>query len=279
MSVFSTNSRSTEGWVLPRYESVVLRFVAGANRQPVVEKILIEHLTRQQLFTRITNTMPNLENLLKNKPLELVDALFRVASLVRQPKLKSRLENWGITFLESYLLQETKSISRDVHILGNLIIFGESIGEIPYHISQAFHAQFEQIKAAIRQFEDGKVAEFSVASLFGNSNSYGEAQDGSIYYGSKPNQDGVPKRSELDQIVPDISSSIVRRDLIARKIRQLGNAAMKDLIAVFPSVSERTLRYDLQRLCEQSILERMGNGGPASYYRLKVFVPEQTVVT
>lgn len=42
---------------------------------------------------------------------------------------------------------------------------------------------------------------------------------------------------------------------------------LKDLVAEFPDVSERTLRYDLQRLCGQGIIERVGNGGPASYYR------------
>lgn len=60
-----------------------------------------------------------------------------------------------------------------------------------------------------------------------------------------------------------------RQDLIAEKIGLLGKAAMKDIIASFPSVSERTLRYDLQKLTDRQILERVGSGGPASYYTIK----------
>ncbi len=44
---------------------------------------------------------------------------------------------------------------------------------------------------------------------------------------------------------------------------------LKDLVAEFPDVSERTLRYDLQKLCDQGVIERVGNGGPSSYYILK----------
>ncbi|MBI4093292.1 MAG: DeoR family transcriptional regulator [Candidatus Kerfeldbacteria bacterium] len=44
---------------------------------------------------------------------------------------------------------------------------------------------------------------------------------------------------------------------------------MKDLIAEFPDVSERTIRYDLQRLLQHGSVERVGNGGPASYYVIK----------
>jgi len=43
---------------------------------------------------------------------------------------------------------------------------------------------------------------------------------------------------------------------------------LKDLQAAFPDVSERTLRYDLQKLMDEGKVERLG-GGPTSAYRLK----------
>lgn len=61
----------------------------------------------------------------------------------------------------------------------------------------------------------------------------------------------------------------IRQSAIINKIRS-GNddgCRLKDLTAEFPDVSERTLRYDLSKLCEQGIIERVGNGGPASHYR------------
>src|SRR3990167_3943545 len=54
---------------------------------------------------------------------------------------------------------------------------------------------------------------------------------------------------------------------------QLGNVAIKDLLAEFSGVSERTLRYDLQRLVEQGKIERVGSGGPGPYYSLPAAAP------
>jgi len=48
---------------------------------------------------------------------------------------------------------------------------------------------------------------------------------------------------------------------------------LKDLQSAFPDVSERTLRYDLQKLMDEGKVERLG-GGPTSAYRLiKLFFP------
>jgi len=73
--------------------------------------------------------------------------------------------------------------------------------------------------------------------------------------------------------LPASSSSVIllkdRQSVILDKIRQSGNCRTRDLQAVFPGLSERTLRYDLQRLVEEGKIERGGGGGPASWYRLK----------
>lgn len=73
--------------------------------------------------------------------------------------------------------------------------------------------------------------------------------------------------------------SAIRQSAILAKIKESSNrqsqgsafrgCRMKDLIAEFPDVSERTLRYDLQRLLQQGSIDRIGNGGPASYYVMK----------
>ena len=40
-------------------------------------------------------------------------------------------------------------------------------------------------------------------------------------------------------------------------------------------VSERTLRYDLQRLTAEGILERVGASGPSTYYRIRQSAPSE----
>ncbi|TSC60599.1 MAG: hypothetical protein LiPW15_477 [Parcubacteria group bacterium LiPW_15] len=64
----------------------------------------------------------------------------------------------------------------------------------------------------------------------------------------------------------------IRQSAILQRIRQSGNCRMKDIIEGFPEVSERTLRYDLERLSEQGLIERVGQSGPATSYRVAVAV-------
>jgi hypothetical protein len=65
------------------------------------------------------------------------------------------------------------------------------------------------------------------------------------------------------------AKSGIRQTAILEKIRQSGNCRLKDIQEVFPDISERTLRYDLQFLAEHDLIERVGVGGPAVFYRLR----------
>lgn len=75
-----------------------------------------------------------------------------------------------------------------------------------------------------------------------------------------------------------IIGSTIRQNEILDKIKAMSEkdssgymtgCRMKDLMASFPDVSERTLRYDLQKLIGRGLVERMGNGGPSSVYVIK----------
>lgn len=76
--------------------------------------------------------------------------------------------------------------------------------------------------------------------------------------------------SETTPLLDD--NPAIRQSAIVEKIRQFGNepAKLKDIIAAFPDYSERTLRYDLERLCSLGVIERVGTGGPATYYKIRV---------
>lgn len=66
-----------------------------------------------------------------------------------------------------------------------------------------------------------------------------------------------------------VINAAIRQSAIISKVKS-GNGdgiKLKEITSEFPDVSERTLRYDLQRLCSQGVIERVGNGGPASHYK------------
>jgi hypothetical protein len=61
----------------------------------------------------------------------------------------------------------------------------------------------------------------------------------------------------------------IRQSTIVEKIRQSGNCRIKDIKELLPDTSERTIRYDLQSLLEKHLIERVGEGGPSVFYRLR----------
>lgn len=63
------------------------------------------------------------------------------------------------------------------------------------------------------------------------------------------------------------NNSEMRQSAILGIIRQSSSCRMKDILDTLPDVSERTIRYDLQDLVERGLVERMGSGGPGTYYR------------
>ncbi len=64
-------------------------------------------------------------------------------------------------------------------------------------------------------------------------------------------------------------SAADRQARIIAAIRQNPDARMRDLLVALQGVSERTIRYDLERLVASGAIEREGIGGPATRYRLR----------
>jgi hypothetical protein len=88
----------------------------------------------------------------------------------------------------------------------------------------------------------------------------------------------APAPFDLSVRLPDVPSQSynARKDRIVERIRQSGNlnssaigCRLRDIQEVLPDLSERTLRYDLQRLVAEGIIERIGNGGPATFYKIR----------
>lgn len=60
-----------------------------------------------------------------------------------------------------------------------------------------------------------------------------------------------------------------RLSVILDTIKESGYCRLRDLQEIFPEFSERTIRYDIEKLANQGLIERVGNGGPATFYRIK----------
>lgn len=59
------------------------------------------------------------------------------------------------------------------------------------------------------------------------------------------------------------------QNLIYRKIKEFGKVSTKEIAAFFPEISERTIRFYLQKLNDSGLIEKTGTSGPGSFYTLK----------
>jgi len=205
-------------------------------------------------------------------------ALIRIAVQVRRQDLRSRLERIAFQLLEDVAGDQFEFALNDIEIIRSLSELGKNIYQIEPINEKILTQELGVLESAIRQ-------DFGIGS--------GKVDIGDIF--SKPL--AIPESSPILEPVlnnnPDLTTdfglnnhqvnsnvhsngngnginSTIRQSAIIDIIRQSGKAGLKDVLSIFPDVSERTIRYDLQKLCNQGVIGRIGNGGPATYYTLKM---------
>jgi predicted ATPase len=190
---------------------------------------------------------------------EISYAIVRIVPYVRRQEFRKRIERLAFQLLEDASAENFESAIKTSASLIALINLGKAIYEIEPMNAKVLIGELYLINSAMRQTIGlEEVAEDlpDLKSFFSKVPVVVEDQsDHSI--ANNGNGNGI--------------AGAMRQSAILEKIRQSENQKIqvKDLTTSFPEVSERTMRYDLQKLCSQGVLERVGNGGPGSYYALK----------
>jgi len=227
-----------------------------------------------------------------DKAQEIGYALIRVAAYVRRRDFRSRLEELALALVDNVAAPEPDAVLEIIAAVENVIKLGASVYEIETVNARILLRELNGLASAIRQsFGIDKLPDLS--TMFSPVNT---ANDVAAYDvdSATPIADGF-KETKVDIADDEVSSllqssekqqpgmvsvgSAIRQSAILEKIKHssveangngiIKGCRMKDLIAEFPDVSERTLRYDLQRLLQHGAIDRLGNGGPASYYVMK----------
>lgn len=228
----------------------------------------------------------------KQKAREISYALIRVCFYIKRPDLRSRLDSLAIELLENSTRVSADSSNSEnlnkalstISVLDGLVRLAHSIYEIEPVNATLLVRELDSLNSAIRQ--SGNPADDlgqlpNLESLFSKTpvikesevvkqNLMPEEIKLSTEIFSEPFKE-VSEERTLNSNNGNGINTAIRQAAIVNRIKS-GNGSgcrLKDLIAEFSDVSERTLRYDLQRLCEQGLIERVGNGGPASYYSYK----------
>lgn len=232
------------------------------------------------------------------KAFEVSYAVFRVANTLNNRDLASFLERRALEVTDAVMVKEYDRAVLALGALEYLLRLGAEAGLVNHQTAQIIISEASWLNAAIAGLDKSVVlpnvdlreifSKISTDSLIGIS-ALGVKEDNKneeLLVPDKVNEMTAEARSVsrsvgklLGEMEPAITGNPAiqvsgpimeaRQTMILNKVKQRGYCQLKDLQEILPQVSERTIRYDLQRLNGQGLVERIGNGGPATFYRIK----------
>jgi hypothetical protein len=198
------------------------------------------------------------------KAYEISYAVFRVGSRIANAALKDHLERQALSLLDAAAVENYGWVATVSRAIEYLVRFGSDVGLIHEANGETIISQLHTMDAGIAGPEKSATAEeVPLADIFSGHDPL---------FPVNPIKRQKETREEPEAVATGEVESMngeMRQNAILEKIRQSGNCRIKDLQELLPDCSERTLRYDLQALMGQNLIERVGSGGPAIFYRIR----------
>ena len=191
-------------------------------------------------------------NLVIKKAYEIAYAMFRIAANMGDAVFAEQFKKSAILTLGAATQDEYGNLGKQLAALEYLIRFSMDVNILGFKNGEIVLGEIAGLMKVLPEKED-----LDIAGIF-----------------SKPypviiRQEEVRQNNPANSANHETGNSITRQATILEQIRQTGNCRIKDIQDILPESSERTIRYDLQSLLEQNLIERVGPGGPSVYYRIK----------
>jgi len=224
------------------------------------------------------------EQVFGKKGFEIAYAVFRVAAN-QDPAIKSALYAHAIGIMESAGTIDKDSFNKHLAGLENILRIIAESGLIRQNHSQLIIAELRNLNSAMNSAPLPNSPEIELGNIFtplpkqfGNSAiRQKETRESRANALSKESRQ---ENVEVKEPRKNSAESGVRKEAILSKIRQAGSCRLRDIQEALPDISDRTLRYDVQELMVSGEVERIGGGGPATYYRARpnaaISVPEES---
>lgn len=246
----------------------------------------------------MTSDNQELRQFLPKKAFEINYAVFRIAAVMKNENFSRLLENQALKLLEAALAEDKTMLCQAVSALDYFIRLGGEVGAINQNHVEIIINEAKNLNSAIAGLFEAKIlSDADIKSLF------------SEFPDANKKQDTVDKEIKMDKWIKGIkvdedskgmvfvkkadigvegahlaadaakdpandNPAIMRQTAIMERIRQTSICRLKDLQEALSGTSERTIRYDIQELIEAGLVERIGSGGPATFYRAKSEVVE-----
>jgi hypothetical protein len=206
------------------------------------------------------------ERFILTKAYEVAYALFRLAAQMPEKDFAEPLRASGTAMLAASAAEDYAAAERSLRVVECLVKFGGDVGMIGTQNVEVMTREIFALDAAIAERKTvAKTDEVNVAEIFSKQDLVEPAMEPApMPIEEFRTQSESPREQQPRQPSND---SAIRQNTILARIRQSGNCRLKDIQDVLPNISERTIRYDLQTLVEQNLVERIGNAGPLVFYR------------
>jgi len=192
---------------------------------------------------------------------DIAVAMFKVASIIKHATLKAELENKAVSLVSNP--------NSDIIInTANLIVLGREIGEIRPSNAAILIRELEALRKEL--FILSAVTEVDISSQFAHSN-LDTANNDNIVFPSPLIKTETPNPSvNSDKTInpPTPPKSFFNPDKVYQYIVARKETKLKELESVFNTISGRTIRRITDSLIKEGKIERVGNPGPTSFYRV-----------
>jgi len=201
-------------------------------------------------------------------------SMFKVAAVMNHPCLKSELEILAISLA-------VDPCPENIFSAENLINLGREVGEVKPMNAVVLIRELENLRKSLSASPlNSQAADVDISPKFvhKNSDTASVAPVHSSYV--VPAQAGtqnVPVVSDTRTVNPSASKRTrpnagrkvsLNSDKVYQYIVERKEAKLKELESAFSEVSGRTVRRMTDTLIKEGKIERVGNPGPTSYYRL-----------
>jgi hypothetical protein len=222
--------------------------------------IFLPNLVRRLAFAALPDYNAGMITSGKNelagkKVYEIAYALWRIAANSSEKVFADILRDKALEMVSFAADTNYLDLNRTTDTLQVIIKFAVDVNCISISNAAILAREIGNLNAAI---PENDFADINIADMFSSQNGPAENNGAKEEITANDPSNAVSGKKAEE-----------RQSAILERIRQIGDCRLSDIQAILPDSSERTIRYDLESLVQQNLIERLGTGGRSVYYRAK----------
>ena len=244
------------------------------------------------------------EEFFLQRSFEVVWAIFRVSEHVTRPKIKEGLEERAAEYLLYKHVSSLSGLEEMVRLAMHIKEINNTNGQVLLREITNLKSMLSDIEQELTNLiESGKTPENApnIEDIFAkppmllsdfmkllkrtqaedippeieqNKDEAGkkeEIQESPAKHESLAKSGKEEKSGKTEELCPTSRrmGARERRESIFEIVKRRNLCHIKDVLMEMPHASDRTIRYDIRQMVDKGVLERVGSGGPNSFFRLK----------